>query len=337
MRAPAFWWKTAPDALALLLSPIGAAYGAATARRMARPGMRVSAPVICVGNFVVGGAGKTPTAVALAQALQGLGEEPFFLTRGYGAREPVTTPLRVDPGQHDSQRVGDEPLLLARAAPTIVSPDRIAGARLAIAEGASVLVMDDGLQNPRLHKDFSIAVVDGAAGIGNGLCAPAGPLRAPLAAQTPFIDAVLTIGEPRQGLALPGGLRTVSGRLAPDAASAAALAGERVFAFAGIGRPEKFFDTLRAAGAIVVGAQAFADHYPFSAADLALLTEQARAHNARLVTTEKDLVRLPAGADVATLPVALVTEPAAALAELAAAALVKARGQTAIIASGRPL
>jgi tetraacyldisaccharide 4'-kinase len=324
MRAPAFWWKTAPDALALLLSPLGAAYGAATARRMARPGTRVGAPVICVGNFVAGGAGKTPTAIALAKALQEIGETPFFLTRGYGAREPVTTPLRVDPGQHDSQRVGDEPLLLARAAPTIVSPDRVAGARFAIAEGASVLVMDDGLQNPSLHKDFSIAVVDGAAGVGNGLCVPAGPLRAPLAAQTPFIDAALVIGEPRPGLALPGSLQIVAATLEPERSAVAALKGQRVFAFAGIGRPEKFFDTLRAAGAIVVGTQAFADHHPFSAAELALLAEQARRHGARLVTTEKDLVRLPAGADIAALPVTLLTDPADAMSALAAAALAKA-------------
>ena len=329
MRAPAFWWKTAPDARAFLLSPLGAVYGAATARRMARPGTRVGAPVICIGNFVVGGAGKTPTAIALAQALQGLGERPFFLTRGYGARQPVTTPLRVDPRQHDSERVGDEPLLLARAAPTIVSPDRIAGARLAISEGASVLVMDDGLQNPQLHKDFSIAVVDGAAGIGNGLCMPAGPLRAPLAAQLALVDAVIVIGMGAAGDGVAAAANALGrpafrAALAPEPEAAAYLRGRGVVAFAGIGRPEKFFDTLREIGVELHATSAFGDHHPYTPGQLSILRELAATLDAQLVTTEKDLVRIGHAPDIAALPVRLAMEHADSMSALAMTALAAA-------------
>ena len=178
MIAPRFWARERPGLAARALAPLGALYGLATARRMARPGTRVDAPVICVGNYVVGGAGKTPTAIAVARLLQNAGERVAFLSRGYGGA-PRAAPTRVDPHLHGALAVGDEPLLLARVAPCWVGADRVAAAREAIADGASVLVLDDGLQNPALVKDYAIAVIDGEAGFGNGLCFPAGPLRAP--------------------------------------------------------------------------------------------------------------------------------------------------------------
>ncbi len=199
MRAPAFWWKPRPDAVAHLLSPFGAVYGAIAARRMNKAGARVNAPVICVGNFVAGGAGKTPTAMALAQEMKRAGHTPFFLSRGYGASRPVESPRIVDAARDSAADVGDEPLLLARVAPTVVCADRVAGARLAIEAGASVLIMDDGLQNPSLQKDFTIAVVDGAVGVGNSLCIPAGPLRAALDAQLQRTDAIVIAGEGAAG------------------------------------------------------------------------------------------------------------------------------------------
>ena len=193
MRAPRGWRQARPGLLARALSPLGAIYGAATARRMARPGVRVEAPVLCVGNFVVGGAGKTPTALALARLLRAAGERPAFLSRGYGG-EAHADSLRVSLNADNARRVGDEPLLLARVAPCYVGPDRVASARLAIEDGASVLIMDDGLQNPALEKTLSLAVVDGEAPFGNGLCLPAGPLRAPIAAQMRHVDALVMIG-----------------------------------------------------------------------------------------------------------------------------------------------
>lgn len=297
MRAPAFWWRGEPGALALLLSPLGWAYGAVTASRMARSGVRIGTPVVCVGNFVAGGAGKTPTAMAVAKTLRRMGERPFFLTRGYGAAQPVRTPLRVDLARHGAGEVGDEPLLLARVAPTIVCADRIAGAQAAARAGASVIVMDDGLQNPGLHKDLAIAVVDGGAGVGNSLCIPAGPLRAPLRAQFDHVDAVIVIGRNVAGdlvarRAEAVGLPTLHAALVNDPEQANELRGARAVAFAGIGRPEKFFETLRGVGVELAGVHAFPDHYVFREGDLDRLRGEANERQALLVTTEKDFVRL---------------------------------------------
>ena len=231
MRAPAFWWKPTPDAFAHLLSPFGAVYGAIAAGRMNKAGARVNAPVICVGNFVAGGAGKTPTAIALAQEIISAGHTPSFLSRGYGASRPVESPRIVDATRDRAADVGDEPLLLARVAPVAVCADRVAGARLAIENGANVLIMDDGLQNPALQKDFTIAVVDGAVGVGNGLCIPAGPLRAALDAQLQRTDALVIVGEGAAGarvgaLAKARGLPVITARLVPDDAIAARLRGQ---------------------------------------------------------------------------------------------------------------
>jgi tetraacyldisaccharide 4'-kinase len=293
VKAPAFWWAP-PGAAAALLSPFGRIYGAIAARRMKASGMQADIPVICVGNVTVGGSGKTPTVLALAAMLRGMGRSPAILTRGYGGR--LAGPLRVDAAVHGTGDVGDEALLLARAAPTVLARDRPAGAGLCAALGADVILMDDGLQNPSLAKDFAIATFDGGAGIGNGRCLPAGPLRAPLMAQWPRIDAVLTIGEDRQRVAeaAPEHVVRWTARLVADPAAASLVSGKSVLAFAGIGRPAKFFETLANCGAQVVASRAFADHHPYTAGEIALLLDEAAAKGLQLVTTEKDLVRLEA-------------------------------------------
>ncbi|MFE1602822.1 tetraacyldisaccharide 4'-kinase [Methylobacterium sp. ID0610] len=308
MRPPGFWWSVPPALPARLLAPLGRLYGRRVARRMARPGAEAPLPVICVGNVGLGGAGKTPTALAVAGLLREVGRSPAFLSRGYGGQ--LRGPVRVDPARHAAADVGDEPLLLARAAPTIVARDRVAGAALCAAGGAGVIVMDDGLQNPSLRKSWSVAVFDAAVGIGNGLPFPAGPLRASLAEHWPFIDAVLIIGAGAAGERVAAeaarhGRPVIRGSLRPDPAAAAGLAGQPVLAFAGIGRPEKFFDSLRAIGADLRATRAFPDHHAYGAADLAALERDAARAGLRLVTTEKDRVRLPAGAPVAVLPVSL--------------------------------
>ena len=309
MRAPAFWSQEPPSPLARLLSPAGRLYGAVSGHRMSRPGARASVPVICIGNLTLGGAGKTPTALAVAGFLREAGGTPVFLTRGYGGR--VHGPVRVELGDNP-EKVGDEPLLLAASGPTVLARDRVAGVRRAVEAGASAIVMDDGLQNPSVDKDLSIAVVDGAAGIGNGFVFPAGPLRAPLAAQWPRIHALLVVGEGHPGDGVADAARSLGkpvlrGRLVPDAAVAARLKGERVLAFAGIGRPEKFFETLRACGAVPEVARAFPDHHPFTEAEIAWLEGEAAQRGLRLITTEKDALRA-ARPTWPTLPVRLEAE-----------------------------
>lgn len=316
MRAPSFWWHDRIAFPAYLLRPASAVYGAISSRRMKRPGKQAELPVICIGNFTAGGAGKTPTALLVAEILGTAGESPAFLTRGYGGT--VRGPLQVQP-QHKASEVGDEPILLARRAPVVVSADRPAGARLASQTGASIVIMDDGLQNPSLAKDCAIAVVDGATGIGNGLPLPAGPLRAPMDAQWPAVDAVLVVGNGAAGEALARQAMLLNkhvfrGSLIPDPKIAAQLNGQKVLAFAGIGRPEKFFETLSACGAIVEEARAFADHHPYTKSDLDDLRRTATARGLQLVTTEKDLVRISgltgpaAWEDLTALPVRLQVE-----------------------------
>ncbi|SFV12164.1 lipid-A-disaccharide kinase [Methylobacterium sp. 174MFSha1.1] len=316
IRAPGFWWREDPTPAARLLAPLGAVYGALAARRMARDGAAPPCPVVCIGNFTLGGAGKTPTALAVAGLLGALGRRPVFLSRGYGGR--LAGPVRVDPVHHGAAEVGDEPLLLARAAPAIVARDRVAGARACRAAGADVIVMDDGLQNPSLAKTFVIAVVDGAVGLGNGRVFPAGPLRAPAAVQWPRVHAALVIGEGAPGArvlaeARARGLPALRGRLVPDPAVAASLRGRPVLAFAGIGRPDKFFASLREVGASLRETRSFPDHHAFTAAEAEALAAEAAAKDLLLVTTEKDRVRLPSALPVATLPVGLALEAPEAL------------------------
>lgn len=296
MREPAFWRQPSGIA-ATLLAPAATCYAAVAGWRMARPGWRAPVPVLCVGNFTLGGAGKTPAAIAVATLMLAGGRRPFFLTRGYGGS--LKGPIRVDAQPSDD--VGDEPLLLARIAPTIVARDRPAGAAAAAAAGADLVIMDDGLQNPSLAKDFSIAVVDGRGGIGNGLVFPAGPLRAPLEAQLDRTDAMLVVG----AAAAPGtackraidaarrrGLPVFHGDLRPDPIAAAALAGKPVLAFAAIADPGKFFATLEDCGAVIRVRKGFPDHHRYTADECAALIAAADRDRLDLVTTEKDLARM---------------------------------------------
>ena len=330
MKTPAFWSRP-PGPAAWLLSPLAALYGNATARRMGRPGAAATLPVICVGNVTAGGAGKTPTALAIGRMLRDSGRRPVFLIRGYGGVK--RGPLLVDPGLHGAGDVGDEALLLARVAPCVLSADRPAGARLCAGMDAGVIVMDDGLQNPSLVKDLSLAVFDAGIGIGNGLCVPAGPLRAPLQAQWPAIDAAILIGRGPPGERVADevarqGLPLLRAGLEPDAETAAALRGRRILAFAGIGRPQKFFDTLAACGAILERRLSFPDHHVFTARQAGRVLDEAGAHDLIAVTTEKDWVRLaplaaqePRVASVRTLPVRLAFEDQARLGDLLAGIL----------------
>lgn len=299
---PGWWYGEATTALMPLLVPISRLYGAYAERRMRRATpYQASLPVICVGNFTAGGTGKTPFTRMLADRLRAMGETPAILSRGYGGSDPG--PRWVLP--HDTPaRVGDEPLLLARGTPVLIARDRAAGAR-AIAGGsrsATVVVMDDGLQNPGLAKDLSFAVIDGQRGFGNGLVIPAGPLRARLQFQYERVDAIVV----NHGT-LPADASTIAGRLRTDFMGPvldAVLAienpdewrGKRVAAYAGIGVPERFFTTLRTAGAEVCAAVAFPDHHTFTAADATRLMALAQTHGAMLVTTEKDKVRLAGSA-----------------------------------------
>jgi tetraacyldisaccharide 4'-kinase len=299
MRAPRFWWNR-PGAMAALLSPFAAIYGSVAARRLARPGVRASVPVICVGNLTVGGAGKTPTAIAVARVLIAAGEKPMFLTRGYGGR--LAGPVRIEPA-HTAVQVGDEPLLLARVAPAIVAQDRVSGARTATEEGASVVVMDDGFQNPSLIKDLSILVVD-TRGIGNGRVLPAGPLRAPLDVQLDRASAILIVGDGASAIEQPArsrGLPVFHGILEPEQNAVAALRDKKVLAFAGIGDPEKFFATLAAAGIDAPVRRAFGDHHRYSVAEARTLLREAEGGHLELLTTEKDFARLKDDATVAPL------------------------------------
>ncbi len=309
LRAPEFWGRRAPGWGARLLAPLGAAYGAVAGARLARPAPRAALPVIVIGGATLGGDGKTPLALAIARLLILMGERPAFLTRGYG-RRGAGAPFRVDLDQHEAAETGDEPRLLARLAPTIVCADRAAGAKLAQALGATVLILDDGLHSRRLAPDLALLAVDAAYGAGNGFCPPAGPLRAPLAAQLAAADAVVLIGEGAAADAIAAaaaglGKTLLRGRLVPCPQAAARLCGVRVFAFAGLARPRKFLSSLQEVGARVVGQRWFDDHHAYRARELAALAYEAGRLGARLVTTEKDAARLGASFTTEILPVEL--------------------------------
>ena len=306
MRAPEFWqsggWPT------FILAPAGCLWALAgrLRRRLVRP-WRAGVPVVCIGNLVAGGGGKTPLAIAVAQRLQALGARPHVLSRGYGGR--LRGPLRVDLKRHGARDVGDEPLLIARHVPVWIGADRTASARAAVAAGATVLVMDDGFQNPHLAKDLCLVAVDGAYGLGNGRIMPAGPLREPVADGLARADAVVIVGADRHDLAsrlgAPG--RPVLHAVLRPPPGARVLDGAPVWAFAGIARPEKFFATLEEQGAVVVGRRTFPDHHYFDPLEIMAMVEAAHALHAELITTEKDWVRLDADARMMAdaLPVAL--------------------------------
>ncbi len=298
MRPPEFWHRGSGGVAAQLLAPVACLVAAAASlrRRVTTP-WRAPVPVICVGTLTVGGAGKTPTVLALADLLQARGLRVSCLSRGYGGTH--RGPVEVDPARHTAAEVGDEPLLLARAAPTWIGRDRKDTARLAVAEGADLLILDDGLQNPTLHHDLDLVVVDAGYGFGTGRVLPAGPLREPVAQGLARAAAVILIGDDRHGLAgwlarPESGLRgpVLRAHLVPDD-DALRLKGRKVLAFAGIGRPEKFFATLVELGAEIVAHQSFADHHRFDEDEAMRLVEMAQRLGAIPVTTAKDSVRLP--------------------------------------------
>lgn len=299
--APSFWWQQRRSPIALGLAPISALYGLASGWRMNRPAKRrIAVPVVCVGNFVVGGAGKTPTALALAKIARSRGLKPGFLTRGYGGEE--AGPLMVDPALHGPERVGDEALLLAATAPTAVSRERPSGAALLAENSVDFVIMDDGFQNPSLAKDYCFVVVDAEAGIGNGMVLPSGPLRAPLKTQFQHVDALVVIGDgeaadPLIRAAARAGRAIIRAELLPIGIKD--WRKTPILAYAGIGRPEKFFASLAAIRAPVAKTMSFPDHHRYTEIEAERLIAHADAAGLRLVTTEKDMARLSGAAAAA--------------------------------------
>ena len=291
--APPFWWD-GPDWRARALWPVSSLYGLVAARRMESARReRVGVPVLCVGNPTVGGSGKTPLAIALAREAEAAGLTPGFLSRGHGGS--LGKPHLVDLHHDSAKSTGDEPLLLARHAPTAVTPNRAAGARLLIGEGCDFLIMDDGFQSARIHFDYGLLVVDARRGLGNGHIIPGGPVRAPLVNQLRHAQAVIRMGE-GDGADRVVRLAARAGRPVYDAVSrprpGSGVEGRDFLAFAGIGDPQKFFDTVTQAGGTVVATRSFPDHHFYSDDNLADLLSQADAAGVDLVTTAKDAVRI---------------------------------------------
>lgn len=314
MREPAFWYRRSSWQSRLLM-PVASLYGAIAARRLDAEGERAGIPVVCVGNYHAGGAGKTPTVVALAALLRELGEMPVIVSRGYGGS--LRGPLAVDPARHSAAEVGDEPLMMAQRLPVVVARDRAAGARFARRHGATMVLLDDGFQNPGLVKDVALIVIDARRGVGNACVFPAGPLRAPLMPQMARTDALIVVGN---GTAADGVMAEIAAHggqvwrahLAPVEARLGPLRGRRVLAFAGIGDPQRFFATLRDSGVEVAEKRIFADHHPYVAAEIDDLLEAAMRQELIAVTTEKDMARLSSDAalasraeQIAVLPVML--------------------------------
>lgn len=319
LKTPAFWYKNSLIAgmTGALLWPFSLIYRAGSfLRQNSVAPFHAGIPVVCVGNLTAGGSGKTPAAIALMNLLNenGIAANPCFLSRGYGGT--VTRPLFAHPVKHSYRDVGDEPLLLARHAPVIVSRDRKAGAMFAQERGHDLVIMDDGLQNPSLAKTLSFVVIDGHSGFGNGHVLPAGPLREPLKAGFGKADAFIIIGGDAQDIAahLPTGKPVFHARLTPGNLQDEK---ESFVAFCGLGQPDKFRRTLREKNLTVTGWHEFPDHYPFTPDDLARLDRDALRKNARLLTTEKDAARIPPDyqfqSPLDILPVALAWQDESAL------------------------
>jgi tetraacyldisaccharide 4'-kinase len=336
MHEPAFWYRPS-SLMSLLLSPLAVVYGAVAGKRLQRKGFDAGIPVFCVGNYHLGGAGKTPSVLALVTLLRELGETPVVLSRGYGGR--LRGPIMVDLGRHLAADVGDEPLMLAQTVPVAVSRDRIDGLALAKSQAASVIVMDDGFQNPSIAKDVSLIVIDAHRGIGNAHVFPAGPLRAPLLPQVARTDALIVIGEGKAAETVAATVAArhkpiLTARLKADEAALSSLRGKRLLAFAGIGDPDRFFRTLRASGLEVTAERAFADHHPFTQAEIEALAADAAREALTLVTTEKDLARLHVGGtlppwakSIMAFPVKLEFDDAGALRRFVSDRLFQARNK----------
>lgn len=293
LQAPDFWYANPDDTVAFVLRPLGWIYAlVGRLRHLFTTPFRTTVPVICVGNLTAGGTGKTPLAIAIGERLKAQGLRVAFLSRGYGADVPGA--MIVDGTQDLAADVGDEPLMLAQYAMTVVSPDRPAGARLAVSRGAQVIVMDDGFQNPSLSKDLCFVVVDAAKGFGNGCVIPAGPLRERIEDGMSRANALILMGNGSSKL--PDSKPVMRAELVPVAGEAQRLKDQTVVAFAGIGLPQKFYETATACGATIKATKSYPDHYAYSEDDLAELRELAKTHNAQLLTTEKDWLRLPASA-----------------------------------------
>ncbi len=293
MKAPAFWSHGKAGPVSALLSPLGILYGYGTlARQMFIKPWSCPVPVICVGNLIAGGTGKTPVVMDLATRLKARGVKPHMVARGYGGTEKG--PLRVSTDRYDARLVGDEPLLLSRIAPTWVASDRRAACRAAMVTGPMCIIFDDGFQDPSVVKDISLVVVDGGYGFGNGHMIPAGPLREPVAQGLSRADAVIVVGDDTTGVVdqVAGRCPVLRANLKP-APQADDLTGQVVAAFAGIGRPEKFFDTLRQIGCDLRQTKSFADHHNYTRAEMESLKANAARDGCTLVTTEKDWVRIP--------------------------------------------
>lgn len=298
LNAPAFWWPRKLATRSKFLMPIGMIYGFVTGLRMKRaPDQKASLPVICIGNLVIGGAGKTPTTISISYLLQTKGYRCGFLLRGYGGSNEGAT--RVT-SQHSVHEVGDEALLYAEIGPTVVSADRGAGASLLSATDIDIILMDDGFQNPALHKACSLIVVDGLSGWGNGLCFPAGPLRASLNAQLPFANAVIALGQGEYSESLEmlndqHEFQLLQAEInVPPSQPTANTNG--YLAYSGIGRPQKFFTSLEQNGFGLKGQMSFPDHHVFSETDAKKILQKAQDLDAVPITTQKDHVRLASAA-----------------------------------------
>lgn len=312
LTPPKFWYEPHGSYLGVVFEPFSWLYrgGSALHRIFSKP-CRTSVPVISVGNFVLGGAGKTPVTKAIAQRLHAMGRVPHIVSRGY--KGTLKGPVQVDPARHQFDQVGDEPLLLAKTAPTWVSKDRGAAVHPAVSAGADILILDDGGQNYSLEKDISFMVVNAAQGFGNGRVFPAGPLRQSVQSGLKGTTAIIFIGE--YGDTLPEPLSSASCPLIRATIVPLAPHPCPVVAFAGIGYPEKFHQTLIAAGYEIKAFVAFPDHYPYTGEDLRNLRMKAQEERACLITTEKDALRIPSadGQDILVLPIGLKFEPDAVL------------------------
>jgi tetraacyldisaccharide 4'-kinase len=318
LKSPKFWNKS-ESYLGYILQPLSWLYqGGTTLHKTISKPYKAPVPVISIGNFVMGGAGKTPVTIALTQELQKMGWNPHIISRGYGGS--LQGPVRVDPTHHQFRQVGDEPLLLAKVAPTWISKNRRAAVTLSIKAGADILLLDDAHQNYMLEKDISIIVVSSIQGFGNGRVFPAGPLRQSVQTGLKNTTIIIFIGQDTDPLPKELGnlncplVRATIVPLDPRPYHPPCA----VVAFTGIGYPEKFRQTLVEAGYQIKGFSPFPDHYPFTHGDLNHLKTRARLAEAHLITTEKDAVRIPpiSRANILTLPMGLNFHPQNALKDL---------------------